>query len=61
MLSIAASTDLLADLELRHDEALRQLDELDRRVETALEEFQRVRTHTLATFFPDKRQLRAAA
>lgn len=61
MLSIADYTDLLANLELRHDHALRQLDELDRRVEAAIEEFQRVRTLTLATFFPEKRELRTAA
>ena len=61
MLSIDACAELLADLDLRHDEVLRQLDELDRRVETAIEEFSRVRTLTLATFFPAKRELRAAA
>ncbi len=61
MLSTSACAELLAELDERHDEVLRQLDELDRRVETAIEEFARVRTLTLATFFPDKRELRAAA
>lgn len=61
MLPVADYIELLADLDVRHDEALRQLDELDRRVESAIEEFQRVRTLTLATFFPEKRELRAAA
>lgn len=61
MLSAAACTEVLANLELRHDEVLRQLNELDRQVERAIDEFQRVRTLTLATFFPEKRELRAAA
>ncbi|HVA49868.1 MAG TPA: hypothetical protein VNH11_26110 [Pirellulales bacterium] len=35
----ADSTDPLAELERRQDEALQQLDDLDRRVEQALREF----------------------
>ncbi len=35
-----ASVDLLLDLQTRHEELLRQLDELDKRVEKALAECQ---------------------
>ena len=41
--STSVSMDLLVELESRHDELLIQLDELDKRVEKTLTEYQSLR------------------
>ena len=50
MFTIVEASDPLADLERRQDEVLRQLDELDRRVEQATREFVAVQQRTAERF-----------
>ncbi|HVX13823.1 MAG TPA: hypothetical protein VHC22_21755 [Pirellulales bacterium] len=48
--TVVDSTDPIADLERRHDDVLRQLDDLDRRVEQALRDFAIVQKDTAERF-----------
>ena len=50
MFTIVEASDPLSELERRQDEVLRQLDELDRRVEQATREFVAVQQQTAERF-----------